>query len=499
MTAQLDLFKDQRVPSYGPDFTKQRSLDDPEVRGMMATLNEARDRMMQSPEFKALQAQGAKEGADGAQQNDAVEPEAEPDQPCACVDCGAEGAEAEFVLHEIAGGPVCPDCITTREPCCHACGEPLATLSNGRAYGRRFYLPDGKLRCGGCNTAKLAEKEQPELTAAEATDEARVAILAYPFDDELHRNRCLFRIRARLLDRRNSEMKETRRAKIKIGEGWIASWARRTRARELAAIAADFYANAIEYDEAMRTGAEPIMAEDDDHYCERTIWAKRADELLEEANHGTSFGQSVNRRPRRMLALAKWWARRDGRLPMWGIGSVWRLEQDGTHYVADTRIHGLSISIDRDRHRPGHPCHSSTGFRSFGGPRDFNAVPDADHAETVAAYVQRSLDRYLNAPKTKHGENLAGRRERWIPFEAEPWARRERDRAKTLKDGHAPYDPQYRVGHPTMKDPEERAQYWREFDRGANADAEKALEWMEARGVDPYALFPDVRRQTSLL
>jgi hypothetical protein len=57
MTAQLDLFKHQHVPSYGAGFAKQRSMDDPEVRGMMATLNDARDRMMQSPEFKALQDQ----------------------------------------------------------------------------------------------------------------------------------------------------------------------------------------------------------------------------------------------------------------------------------------------------------------------------------------------------------------------------------------------------------------------------------------------------------
>lgn len=61
MTAQLDLFRDQHVPSYGAEFTKRRDIDDPEVRGMMATLNGTRDRMMQSPEFKALQDQWARE------------------------------------------------------------------------------------------------------------------------------------------------------------------------------------------------------------------------------------------------------------------------------------------------------------------------------------------------------------------------------------------------------------------------------------------------------
>lgn len=57
MTVQLDLFKDQRVPSYGAAFAKQRGMDDPDVRDMLAVCNDARDRMMASPEFKALQAQ----------------------------------------------------------------------------------------------------------------------------------------------------------------------------------------------------------------------------------------------------------------------------------------------------------------------------------------------------------------------------------------------------------------------------------------------------------
>lgn len=423
--------------------------------------------------------------------------EAEPDQPCLCVDCQAEGAEAEFIWHEKAGGALCPECINEREPNCHLCGHAFARHG---LRERSFYTPAGELRCWHCNDLKKSEKPQPDLTADEATDEARVAFMAYPFDDDDHRNRFLYRSRERLKNRRNSEQSASKKGKLKIEAAWIDSWAKRTRRRSLETLASEYYANAIEYDEAMRTGAQPIIAENDSgHYCARTIWQKRADELMAEANFGTSFGQSVNRRPQRMLTLVRWWARRDGRLPMWGVGSKWRIEMEGTHYIIDTRRFGLSVELDRDKHQPGHPCHSSTGYRSFTGGRDFEFFPEPDNPGTVEQWARNRLDTYLNGAKTKHGDNLAGKRERWIPFEAEPWARQQRDKARTLADGLAPYDPEYRLGHPAMIKPEDRAEYWRDFDTKANAAASRALAWMEARGVDPYELFPDIERQEALL
>lgn len=110
MTAQLDLFRDQHVPSYGAEFTKRRDLDDPEVRGMMATLNETRDRMMQSPEFKALQDKWAREAEAKAAERTLPQTGAEllAQARYCCTECGRDGP-ADCACY-IDGSAYCPTC-----------------------------------------------------------------------------------------------------------------------------------------------------------------------------------------------------------------------------------------------------------------------------------------------------------------------------------------------------------------------------------------------------
>lgn len=343
MIEQLDLFKAQGVPSYGDAFTKRRTMDDPEVRDMMATLNATRDKMMQSPEFKALQAQWAREA--------------------------------------------------------EAAAEPLD-------------LDDD-------------ENEHGEVIEARADEQVPAA-------------------------------------------------------RTLHDIARDYWGLLFEFDAAMRATGNPP------EHLEAGMKA-----LEREANGGDTAiygGRDRFPGPYRLRALVKWHARREGRLPMWGVKHQFRFTCRGMHVVAELGHYGLGMSLDQDRHRPGDPCWSDTGYRSFGsslcGPRMAASPVEAARA---------LLEAYIDQPRKGHEGGLGGQLKRWIPWAAKPWAERERERAKKPDDFNRPYDPAYRAKCPTMTPAEDRAAYWAEWEAETDSKAEEALAWMKARGVDPYELFPDCK------
>ena len=108
-----------------------------------------------------------------------------PDAATLCVTCGEEGAAAEFVMHDEAGGPLCPECHREREASCEDCGARFDTRNRrGGAGTRRFVRPSGKCICWRCNEWVLMNKPAPELAKDEATPEAMILFGKLAWIDE---------------------------------------------------------------------------------------------------------------------------------------------------------------------------------------------------------------------------------------------------------------------------------------------------------------------------
>lgn len=106
---------------------------------------------------------------------------------------------------------------------------------------------------------------------------------------------------------------------------------------------------------------------------------------------------------------------------------------------------------------PGSPFISDTGFRSFA------------HASTTQPQeIWQIIRDFIDAPP-KDGNGLGGQLKRWVPHQARAWSEFQSRKAMGWY-GKAPQ---------CLDIDEQRAQ--------------EARAWMEQRGLDPYALFPDCK------
>ncbi|KPH59175.1 hypothetical protein [Novosphingobium sp. ST904] len=380
--------------------------------------------------------------------------------PCFCVRCNTKGKAEALWHHDGLGGTICYPCLTVTEPECSDC-RALFVDSRGMANTRRFVLPTGRGVCWDCNENRRTNQPQAELTADEATPDALATFDALEWRDDTHRFRALYRLRASLeaLRKGGYTPKEQKAAKsAKLDPDHITYQWKVSRARPLAEIADEAWQLLDAYDQAKRAG---------NHEYDPQLWAQ-LDLLNNEANNGTSFGVRVNRGPKRLMKALRVRARAESRLPMWGIPSRFRFECRGMHVLADTN--GLSMRLDADRHRPGDLSFSGTGYRSFQPcSRPITSIA----VTTPEEWARGVLEAYIDGP-TKDGAGRGGKLERWIPWEAEQWIRARTDR---------------RLGEAAQ---EEGRDCWQtrkmpEYD----AQEAKALAWMQLRGIDPFALFPD--------
>jgi len=355
--------------------------------------------------------------------------EAEGDDPDAlkCVDCGELGAIGEFIHHDEAGGALCPPCDLKREPNCCECGAAFYD-HRGVINVARFSLPTGRFLCYHCCERFRENKPQRDLDRTEAEDEAVALMTRLQWRDEGHRNRVLFHLRGGM---RPSQPKNDKGKIVKHTAAQVEGLWRTCRQRPLQEIADEYWPLLVAYDAALREGRELAVA--------AGRWkpelAEKMDELEREANHGSVAihgGRRSYPGPYRLRSLVKWRARREGRLPMYGVESRWRFECRGMHVIADMK-HSLCFHLDPDKHRPGDPSFSSTGYRSFTGSEC------SAEGETPEQWARRTLEAYIDNPKGKDGAGgLGGKLERWVPFVIE-YARQRRDGDRMFQpDGKDP-------------------------------------------------------------
>jgi hypothetical protein len=236
--------------------------------------------------------------------------------------------------------------------------------------------------------------------------------------------------------------------------------------RSFAAVAADAWTVADEYDRLCRSG---------DNEQRRKALCDALDELMIEANGGTSFGVKAYNGPKRLMKALRVRARADKRWPMWGLEGRFRFQWRGLTMIHETRWGGFHL--DTDRHRPGTLCHSSTGYRSGTGlSGGFGCSPEESAA--------RALDRYVDGP-TAHGQGLGGKLEAYQPW----WISDYREQVRRLADT----TPEYRRDHPAMTPAEERPAYWAKWEAEVRAKMAVIEQRAAALGV---ALGP---RQAALL
>lgn len=195
------------------------------------------------------------------------------------------------------------------------------------------------------------------------------------------------------------------------------------------------------------------------------------DALMREANAGTSFGVRVNPGPKRLMKALRVRARAEKRLPMWGVKGRFRFQWRGLTMIGTTGT-GFSIQLDTDRHAPGTPCHSSTGYRSFialDEPRNVGGTPQD--------YAAATLDAYTDSPRRNDGGGgLGGNLVPWWPWCVE-----------TLRSCRRDYD----------YGPE----WWAEHGAKVEARAAEAEAKVRAMGLDPdvVAPWPAKKQQGALL
>jgi hypothetical protein len=403
--------------------------------------------------------EGEEELADA---DDAPDPDA-----LQCVDCGELGAIGEFIHHDEAEGALCPPCDLKREPNCSECGAAFYD-HRGVINVARYSLPTGKFLCYHCCERYRETKPQRDLDRTEATDEAIAFVARTAWHDDGHKNRLLFYLRGGM---RPEERKDEKGKRIKHTAERVERLWRATRNRSLHAIAAEYWPLLVAYDAALREGRELAVA--------AGRWqpelAEQMDALEREANNGSVAIRGGRRSypgPYRLRALVKWRARREGRLPMYGLEQKWRFECRGMHVIANTR-HTLDFTLDPDKHRPGDPSFSSTGYRSFSG------AGCSSEGETPEEWARRELEAYIDRPKGKDGMGgLGGKLERWAPFAIE-YALNRRAGDRMFK--------------PTEDPDDDRHAHWNRL-----ADEGEALI-AATPGLDPYELFPRHKRQETLL
>lgn len=365
---------------------------------------------------------------------------------------------------------------------------------------------------------EAANGAQVPLSAEEADLNAIVLFAKLDWQDEAHQNRALFRLRGCDTcwdrDRKGEKMpsglpayKVTSRRDQEFGRSinqgqkwskreqqeWTARWRvtctqlehifALTRDRPLAAIADDLWALLDGYDVARRTGQprDPLL------------WEK-VDALVHEVNGGTSFGSGVNRKPGRLWKAIRIRARAEGRVPMWGVPGRFRLVVRGMHVIYDHGKFGPSFALDTDRHRPGDPSFSETGYRSFsgGGDRSWHGGPDPFTwpPMTLQDYARGLLETYIDQPRGNDGAGgLGGYPVTYIPWQFTEWHRIERDRTKSKG---TMFDPAWQKDCPGMTPAKDRPAYWRKTLAEIEAKQADRLAEMRKMGVDPWKLFPDV-------
>lgn len=372
-------------------------------------------------------------------------------------------------------GLECFDCIGERCTNCQDCGKRFHKDLKAHWRGdRQWITPEAGAICYRCKEWRDLNKPAKELAKDEATPEAMIAFGKLAWIDDRHRYRALNRLRNGLKDRGSTcgiESVDRKAKKSLIEVEHVERLYRITRHRPLEQIAAELWTVLDAYDRAIRAG-EPVEKHG----------RQLVDDYIAEANDGTMFGCKAGRHdnpgPLRLWALVRWRARREGRLPMWGLPGVFRIECRGMHIVVTTHYayrRGSTYAsegfhLDVDRHRPGDPSFSSTGYRSLGyGP--------ADGGDTPQAAAQRALEEFIDGP-TKHGSGLNGKLERWSPFVIEYALKRR------MGD---------RMFQPHSDDPEDdRHEHW-------NKLADEGEAWIARAGIsDPFELFPRMKRQEGL-
>lgn len=294
---------------------------------------------------------------------------------------------------------------------------------------------------------------QPPLDETQADADAIAHFDTLDWIDDQHRNRALWRLRgmslrwvdhptkaktmcpgdprSRMEQERDSSLEHGKKPSKWDRERWCKTWwittsrvdsaFRRCRARPLAEIAEDLWALLDAYDR------DVIAGKPHDH--ERSCMI---DELVYEANDGTSFGSGVNRGPKRLWTLIRWRARREGRLPMWGVPSRFRFTVRGMPVVADMR-HGLGLHIDEDRALPGDLCWSETGYRSMStwwGSTGLGGI-----GMSQRQYAEHVLTSYIDGPRKTDGSGgLGGYPVIWRPYAMECWHRIQKAKAKGVPE-----------------------------------------------------------------
>lgn len=391
-----------------------------------------------------------------------------------CHGCEAEGCQ---LVHDDDGRPLCFDCAASMWDRCADCGRP----EHKHNRPPRWITPDARAICYDCKAARDLNRPAADLRDDEAEQAARLLLDRLPWHDDSHRHRLINRLRELRENTAKQNASAVSGTKKKpppaplITVDQVQQLHPLLRGRDIRELAAEAWPHIVALDAAIRAGEDTTAAS-------AALWA-----LELEANSGTSFGILVGNGPKRLNTLLRQRVRAEGKGPRWGVPAVIRFHHRGMHLIAEFAAGGLSsISIDKTRHVPGDLCHSPTGYRSFGYARSREEI--APTGAGPEDYARATLDAYIDGP-TKHGMGKGGQLERWIPWEVSEWARNERDRRKHEAEGKTA---SHRAECPAMMPAEERPAYWQEQDAKHAAQ----LAHLQAEGMDPFALFPDLAAPT---
>lgn len=353
-----------------------------------------------------------------------------------------------------------------------------------RVWGRAEWLRGWDAACGPCPIiagGQLLPDDHVEPDALEGLErysqqcpdsEARGRFSA-------HLRGCLDRKRS-FHDCDSAKEKKAKKAR-KLDRTDIRRAFRSVCPRPFNAVAADAWKIVDEYDRLCREQAQWETTGERRHALRLAL-----DELMVEANGGTSFGVKVYHGPKRLMKALRVRARAERRAPMWGVKCKFRFEWRGLSMISETGD-GFYLQLDTRKHAPGTLCHSSTGYRSM--------CPLDEPSDALGApqdYARRALDKFVDGP-TKDGMGLGGQLQAYRPW----WLDHYREAMRRQRD----CDADYRREHPAMTKPDARAAYWAKVDAD---DAEKiakaqqkAAEW----GLDLAELCPDFAppRQGALL
>lgn len=399
------------------------------------------------------------------------------DEHYAQLDEEAEVASAEAVAELIESGDLEPDEVMEGG---EAVVAEVPAVVGGEAKRSYWDLPDNerrkidrarRLQMDAEEWAKMNEPAA-DLDKSEATAEALALYRKLEWRDDGHRYRTLYRLRLNRTKKQADDANFSTAKKPKVKPHLIEASAVElqhavTRARPLAEIADDAWDLVDRYDRAMREGTK------------MEGFHLAFDRLKIEANQGTSFGVLVHEGPRRLMRMLLVRAGRAGRLPMWGLRQKFRLVVRGMHVVVDNGF-GLGFHLDETKAKPGSPCWSETGYRSFGGSRE-EMDPVPGQGLTPEGWAQGILERYIDQPKGKDGAGgLGGQLIAWYPHCVREW-----HQAASTVAGSPKRDMWEHLGKA------EQAAIWAKVDaRIAKAEAE-----CRAIGVDPRTVYPDLARK----